>query len=92
MKNRVKNIHFVGIGGSGMCGIAEVLHNLGFNVSGSDQAQSATTRHLSSLGVRVFPGHTAEHIDGAEVVVASTAIKQDNPEIQAAVARHIPAP
>lgn len=90
MKNRVKNIHFVGIGGSGMCGIAEVLHNLGFNVSGSDQAQSATTRHLSNLGVRVFPGHTAEHIDGAEVVVASTAIKQDNPEIQAAIARHIP--
>lgn len=90
MKNRIKNIHFVGIGGSGMCGIAEVLHNLGFNVSGSDASQSAVTRHLSSLGVRVFPGHTAEHIDGAEVVVTSTAIAQDNPEVQAALAQHIP--
>ncbi|MDK4591494.1 Mur ligase domain-containing protein, partial [Kingella kingae] len=68
MKNRIKNIHFVGIGGAGMCGIAEVLHNLGFHVSGSDQSQSAVTRHLSQLGVRVFPGHTAEHIDGAEAV------------------------
>lgn len=90
MKNRIKNIHFVGIGGSGMCGIAEVLHNLGFQVSGSDQSQSTVTRHLASLGVRVFPGHTAEHIDGADVVVTSTAIKSDNPEVQAALAAHIP--
>ena len=90
MKNRVKNIHFVGIGGAGMCGIAEVLHNLGFRVSGSDQAQGAATRHLSDLGVRVFPGHTAEHIDGAEVVVTSSAIKADNPEVQAALSQHIP--
>ncbi|MDO4434425.1 MAG: UDP-N-acetylmuramate--L-alanine ligase [Alysiella sp.] len=90
MKNRIKNIHFVGIGGSGMCGIAEVLHNLGFNVSGSDQAQSAVTRHLSDLGVRVFLGHTAEHIEGAEVVVTSTAVKNDNPEVQAALNQHIP--
>lgn len=90
MKNRIKNIHFVGIGGAGMCGIAEVLHNLGFHVSGSDQSQSAVTRHLSQLGVRVFPGHTAEHIDGAEVVVTSTAIAHENPEVQAALAQHIP--
>ena len=90
MKNRIKRIHFVGIGGSGMCGIAEVLHNLGFQVSGSDQSQSAMTQHLSDLGVRVFPGHTAEHIEGAEVVVTSTAIKADNPEVQAALAQHIP--
>lgn len=90
MRNRIKNIHFVGIGGSGMCGIAEVLHNLGFSVSGSDQAQSAVTRHLSDLGVRVFPGHTAEHIEGAEVVVTSTAIGGDNPEVQAALAQKIP--
>lgn len=55
MKNRVKHIHFVGIGGSGMCGIAEVLHNQGYTVSGSDQAQSAVTRHLASLGVQVYP-------------------------------------
>ena len=74
MKNRVRHIHFVGIGGSGMCGIAEVLHNQGYTVSGSDQAQSAVTRHLSDLGVRVYPGHTAEHVSGADVVVASTAV------------------
>ena len=90
MKNRVKHIHFVGIGGSGMCGIAEVLHNLGFTVSGSDQAQSTATRHLSSIGVQVFPGHTAEHIQGAQVVVTSTAIRADNPEVLAALEQHIP--
>lgn len=90
MKNRVKHIHFVGIGGSGMCGIAEVLHNQGYTVSGSDQAQSAVTRHLSSLGVQVYPGHTAEHVQGADVVVTSTAVKKDNPEVTAAVAQQIP--
>ena len=90
MKNRVKHIHFVGIGGSGMCGIAEVLHNQGYTVSGSDQAQSAVTRHLASLGVRVYPGHTAEHVQGADVVVTSTAVKKDNPEVTAAVAQQIP--
>ena len=90
MQERVKNIHCVGIGGAGMCGIAEVLHNLGFHVSGSDQAKSAVTEHLSSLGVRVFPGHTAEHVDGADVVVTSTAIKSDNPEVQAALEKRIP--
>lgn len=90
MKNRVRHIHFVGIGGSGMCGIAEVLHNQGYTVSGSDQAQSAVTRHLSDLGVRVYPGHTAEHIAGADVVVASTAVKKDNPEVAAANAQQIP--
>ena len=56
MKNRVKHIHFVGIGGSGMCGLAEVLHNLDYTVSGSDQAQSAVTRHLADLGIIVFIG------------------------------------
>ena len=90
MKNRVKHIHFVGIGGSGMCGIAEVLHNQGYTVSGSDQAQSAVTRHLASLGVRVYSGHTAEHVQGADVVVTSTAVKKDNPEVTAAVAQQIP--
>ncbi|KLT72966.1 UDP-N-acetylmuramate--alanine ligase [Neisseria arctica] len=90
MKNRVKNIHFVGIGGSGMSGIAEVLHNLGFNVSGSDQAQSAVTRHLSSLGIQVYPGHTAEHVANADVVVTSTAVKNDNPEVVSAHERKIP--
>ncbi|WP_274585731.1 UDP-N-acetylmuramate--L-alanine ligase [Neisseria leonii] len=90
MKNRVKHIHFVGIGGSGMCGIAEVLHNLGFGVSGSDQAQSSVTRHLAALGIRVYPGHTAEHVHGADVVVASTAVKADNPEVVEAQAQQIP--
>ena len=90
MKNRVHHIHFVGIGGSGMCGIAEVLHNLGFQVSGSDQAQSAVTRHLSDLGIEVYPGHTAEHVADADVVVTSTAVKKDNPEVVAAQARKIP--
>ncbi|HFC8542498.1 UDP-N-acetylmuramate--L-alanine ligase [Neisseria weaveri] len=90
MKNRVRNIHFVGIGGSGMNGIAEVLHNLGFKVSGSDQAQSAVTRHLSGLGVRVYYGHAAENVTDADVVVTSTAVKADNPEVVAARERKIP--
>ncbi|MDO4696412.1 MAG: UDP-N-acetylmuramate--L-alanine ligase [Neisseria sp.] len=90
MKNRVKHIHFVGIGGSGMCGIAEVLHNLGFTVSGSDQVQSAVTRHLAALGIRVYPGHTAEHIQGADVVVTSTAVSRENPEVAAANEQQIP--
>ncbi|WP_066077008.1 UDP-N-acetylmuramate--L-alanine ligase [Bergeriella denitrificans] len=90
MKNRVTNIHFVGIGGSGMSGIAEVLHNLGFKVSGSDQAKSAVTEHLSSLGIQVYPGHTAEHVNGADVVVTSTAVQKDNPEVVAALEQQIP--
>lgn len=90
MKNRVNHIHFVGIGGSGMCGIAEVLHNLGFKVSGSDQAQSAVTQHLGSLGIQVYPGHTAAHVTDADVVVVSTAVKPDNPEVLAAQERKIP--
>ena len=90
MKNRVTNIHFVGIGGVGMSGIAEVLHNLGFKVSGSDQARNAVTEHLSALGIQVYPGHTAEHVNGADVVVTSTAVKKDNPEVVAALEQQIP--
>lgn len=90
MKNRIKNIHFVGIGGSGMCGIAEVLHNLGFQVSGSDQAKNAATQHLTDLGVRIYEGHDEKHIQNAEVVVASTAIGSSNPEIRAALEQQIP--
>lgn len=59
-----------------MSGIAEVLHNLGFKVSGSDQARNAVTEHLSALGIQVYPGHTAEHVNGADVVVTSTAVKK----------------
>ncbi len=90
MKHAVKHIHFVGIGGAGMSGIAEILHNLGFTVSGSDQSDSATSRRLASLGIRVAVGHDAAHIAGAEAVVTSTAVKGDNPEVIAARAKRIP--
>jgi UDP-N-acetylmuramate--alanine ligase len=90
MKHAVKHIHFVGIGGAGMSGIAEILHNLGYRVSGSDQADSATSRRLASLGIPVFLGHDAQHIHGADAVVTSTAVKGDNPEVIAARARRVP--
>ena len=90
MKHAVMNIHFVGIGGAGMSGIAEILHNLGYVVSGSDQADSATSRRLASLGIRVHVGHDAAHIEGADAVVTSTAVKGDNPEVIAARAKRIP--
>ena len=90
MKHAVKHIHFIGVGGAGMSGIAEILHNLGYTVSGSDQAASATTNRLRELGVRVFIGHAAPQITGAEAVVTSTAVKDDNPEVLAARAAHIP--
>ena len=90
MKHKVKHIHFVGVGGSGMSGIAEVLANLGYAVSGSDLAASATTRRLEGEGVRVVIGHAAENIAGADAVVISTAVKADNPEVIAARERKIP--
>jgi UDP-N-acetylmuramate--alanine ligase len=90
MKHAVKHIHFVGIGGAGMSGIAEILHNLGYTVSGSDQADNAVTRRLAELGIRVSQGHSAEAVQGAQAVVTSTAVKADNPEVLAARAKHIP--
>ncbi len=90
MKHKVKNIHFVGIGGSGMSGIAEVLVNLGFDVSGSDLGDNATTRRLADLGAQVMVGHDAAHIAKADAVVVSTAVKNDNPEVIAARSRNIP--
>ncbi len=90
MKHAVKHIHFVGIGCAGMSGIAEILHNLGYRVSGSDQSDSATSRRLASLGITVHIGHEAAHIAGAEAVVTSTAVKGDNPEVIAARAKRIP--
>jgi len=90
MKHAVKHIHFVGIGGSGMSGIAEILHNLGYKVSGSDQSESGTSRRLASLGITVHVGHDAAHIVGAEAVVTSTAVKGDNPEVIAARAKRVP--
>ena len=90
MKQAIRHIHFVGIGGSGMCGIAEVLHNLGYVVSGSDLADSPTLRRLQSLGVATHVGHAAAHIAGADAVVTSTAVQADNPEVLAARERKIP--
>jgi UDP-N-acetylmuramate--alanine ligase len=90
VKHKVKNIHFVGIGGSGMSGIAEVLANLGFAVSGSDLADNATTRQLSALGVRTMVGHAAENVSAADAVVVSSAVRPDNPEVIAARARKVP--
>ncbi|WP_374675674.1 UDP-N-acetylmuramate--L-alanine ligase [Ideonella sp.] len=90
MKHAVKHIHFVGVGGAGMSGIAEILHNLGYAVTGSDQADSATTRRLAELGIRVHIGHDAAHVQGAEAVVVSTAVKGDNPEVIAARSRRVP--
>ncbi|WP_334186489.1 UDP-N-acetylmuramate--L-alanine ligase [Noviherbaspirillum sp.] len=90
MKHKVKNIHFVGIGGSGMSGIAEVLLNLGYTVSGSDLGSNAATVRLAELGAKVSQGHSAQNIDGADAIVTSTAVKPDNPEVIAARARRIP--
>jgi len=87
---RVRRVHFVGVGGAGMSGIAEVLHNLGYAVSGSDQRESAVTRRLAEKGVRIFIGHAAEHVADCDAVVVSTAIPADNPELVAARARRIP--
>ncbi len=90
MKHAIKHIHFVGVGGAGMSAIAEILHNLGYRVSGSDQVDSEVTRRLSSLGVTVFIGHDTRHIEGAQAVVTSTAVKAHNPEVLAAQARRVP--
>ena len=90
MKHAIKHIHFIGIGGSGMSGIAEVLFNLGYQISGSDLSDSATLQRLAGLGIRTCIGHEASHIADADAVVTSTAVKPDNPEVLAARARHIP--
>ena len=90
MKHKVKHLHFVGIGGVGMSGIAEVLLNLGFQVSGSDLSQTAATKNLKKLGATVYLGHAEKNLTNADVVVVSTAVGKDNPEVLAARARHIP--
>ena len=90
MKHKIKNIHFVGIGGSGMSGIAEVLLNLGYQVSGSDLGSNVATQRLQSLGATVTLGHCAENIRAADAIVTSTAVQQDNPEVVAARSRQIP--
>ena len=90
MKHAVRHIHFVGIGGSGMSGIAEILHNLGYRISGSDLSDSATLQRLGSLGIRTFVGHHTDHVAGADAVVTSTAVQATNPEVLQARAMHIP--
>jgi UDP-N-acetylmuramate--alanine ligase len=84
MKHAIRHIHFVGIGGAGMSGIAEVLLNQGYNISGSDLGENTATRRLVSLGAKVFVGHDAAYIDGADAIVTSTAVKEDNPEVMVA--------
>jgi UDP-N-acetylmuramate--alanine ligase len=90
MKHAIRNIHFIGIGGSGMSGIAEVLFNLGYGVSGSDLSDSAALRRLASMGIHTHVGHSAAHVKDADAVVTSTAVKPDNPEVLAARERRIP--
>ena len=90
MRHKVKHIHFVGIGGSGMSGIAEVLLNLGYTVSGSDLASNAASRRLAELGATIHIGHAPEHIKGADAIVTSTAVQATNPEVQAGRDKHVP--
>ena len=90
MRHAIRQIHFVGIGGSGMSGIAEVLLNLGYLVSGSDLAESPMTQRLARLGARIAYGHDAGHVQGADAVVVSSAVRPDNPEVIAARAQRVP--
>jgi len=87
---RIKRIHFIGIGGTGMCGIAEVLHNQSYEISGSDLRASPVTERLSDTGIQVFIGHSAEYVEGCDVVVASTAVDETNPELSRAIELRIP--
>ena len=90
MKHKVRRIHFVGIGGAGMSGIAEVLVNQGYQVSGSDLAENAATRRLAELGAKVLLKHQPANVEGADVVVVSTAVQASNPEVLAAREHRIP--
>jgi UDP-N-acetylmuramate--alanine ligase len=90
MKHAIKNIHFIGLGGAGMSGIAEVLHNLGYAISGSDLSDSATLQRLAKLGIKTFVGHAAGNLAKVDAVVTSTAVQADNPEVLAAREKRIP--
>ena len=90
MKHAIKNIHFIGLGGSGMSGIAEVLHNLGYVISGSDLSDSVTLQRLSGMGIKTFVGHAAKNLTSVDAVVTSTAVQADNPEVLAAREKRIP--
>jgi UDP-N-acetylmuramate--alanine ligase len=87
---KYKNLHFVGIGGAGMSGMAKILHNLGYNISGSDNTPTEVTEHLESLGIRVYSGHSAQQVAGADLVVISSAVNESNPEVAEALERGIP--
>ena len=91
LMHKVESIHFIGVGGAGMSGIAEVFCNLGYSISGSDISPSSITEHLSAIGVSVFESHDSAHVEGADVVVYSSAIRGDNVELQAARRKRIPA-
>jgi UDP-N-acetylmuramate--alanine ligase len=90
VKHAIKHIHFIGLGGSGMSGIAEVLHNLGYVISGSDLSDSSTLQRLANMGIKTFVGHAAENLASVDAVVTSTAVQGDNPEVLAARAKKIP--
>ncbi len=90
MRLQKSKFHFVGIGGIGMCGLAELLHNMGAKVSGSDLSENANTERLREMGIPVFRGHMADHVGDADVVVFSSAVQSSNPEIQSARAKQIP--
>lgn len=90
MKHAIRHIHFVGVGGVGMSGIAEILLNLGYTISGSDLADSVTLQRLAGLGIHTYVGHDAAHVAGADAVVTSTAVQADNPEVLSAREKHIP--
>ena len=90
MFGKTNHIHFIGIGGIGMSGMAELLHKLGFNISGSDLKMSERTDNLQKLGINILEGHRNTNINGADVVVYSSAIKNDNPEMDAAVKKQTP--
>ena len=85
MMNTIKKIHFVGIGGIGMSGIAEILLNQGFEVSGSDLSDSDITKRLKSLGIKIYKGHKEENLKEADVLVYSSAVNEENPEVKAAL-------
>ncbi|MEO0198115.1 MAG: UDP-N-acetylmuramate--L-alanine ligase [candidate division WOR-3 bacterium] len=90
MAKKYKKIHFIGIGGAGMSGIAEVLHNLGFKITGSDIQENEVTKHLEEIGIKIYYGHHPDHVDDADLVVISTAVKEDNIEVKKAREKQIP--
>ena len=90
MKNKIKKIHFIGIGGSGMSGIAEVMHNLGFKISGSDSVSSKVTKELKKMGIKISLNHDPKNIDNVDVIVISSAISKRNKEYKAGLNKNIP--